>query len=102
MIELTRLMAVPTAGTAVIGDGENDVDMFAQAGLSIAMGNANAAVKDAADFVTGSNEDDGVAVSHRVVRRGPQAGSDRRAQGPRGKWRDGNSFRSERLYFRER
>jgi Cof subfamily protein (haloacid dehalogenase superfamily) len=61
LIELTRLMAVPAAGTAVIGDGENDVDMFAQAGLSIAMGNANAAVKGAADFVTGSNEDDGAA-----------------------------------------
>ena len=54
---------MPTAGTAVIGDGENDVDMFAQAGLSIAMGNADAAVKEAADFVTGSNEDDGVAAA---------------------------------------
>jgi Cof subfamily protein (haloacid dehalogenase superfamily) len=61
LIELTRLMGVPTADTAVIGDGENDVDMFAQAGLSIAMGNADAAVKAAADFITGSNQDDGVA-----------------------------------------
>jgi len=61
LIELTSLMAVSAAGTAAIGDGENDVDMFAQAGLSIAMGNANAEVKQAADFVTSSNDDDGVA-----------------------------------------
>jgi hypothetical protein len=63
LIELTRLMGASTAATAVIGDGENDVDMFACAGLSIAMGNADAKVKEAADFVTGSNDDDGVAVA---------------------------------------
>jgi hypothetical protein len=61
LIELTRLMDVPAAAAAAIGDGENDVDMFAQAGLSIAMENADATVKDAADFTTGSNDDDGAA-----------------------------------------
>jgi len=63
LIELTRLMGVPVATTAAIGDGENDVDMFARAGLSIAMGNAAAAVQEAADFITGSNDDDGVAAA---------------------------------------
>lgn len=63
LIELTKLMAVSAAGTAAIGDGENDVDMFAQAGLSIAMRNASTEVKEAADFVTGSNDDDGVATA---------------------------------------
>jgi hypothetical protein len=61
LIELTALMTVPAAHTAAIGDGENDVDMFARAGLSIAMGNADARVKEAADFVTASNDDDGLA-----------------------------------------
>jgi hypothetical protein len=61
LTELTRLMAAPATATAAIGDGENDVDMFAQAGLSIAMGNADAKVKAAADFVTGGNDDDGWA-----------------------------------------
>jgi Cof subfamily protein (haloacid dehalogenase superfamily) len=61
LIELTRLMAVPAACTAAIGDGENDVAMFAKAGLSVAMGNANAPVKEASDFVTGNNDDDGAA-----------------------------------------
>jgi hypothetical protein len=63
LIELTRLMDVPAAATAAIGDGENDVDMFAKAGLSIAMGNANAEVKAAADFVTAGNDADGAAVA---------------------------------------
>jgi hypothetical protein len=63
LIELARLMAVPTAGTAVIGDGENDVDMFAQAGLSVAMGNADVDVRKAADFVTDGNDDDGAAAA---------------------------------------
>jgi hypothetical protein len=61
LIELTRLMDVPAARTAAIGDGENDVDMFTQAGLSIAMGNGDAKVRAAADFITASNDDDGWA-----------------------------------------
>jgi Cof subfamily protein (haloacid dehalogenase superfamily) len=84
LIDLAKLMAVPPAGTAVIGDGENDVEMFVQAGFSIAMGNADAAVKKAADFVTGSNEDDGFAAAiERLVLKGERApiGS---ARAPRG------------------
>jgi len=63
LIELARLMAVPPTNTAAFGDGENDVDMFAHAGLSVAMGNAGAKVKEAADFVTASNDDDGIAAA---------------------------------------
>lgn len=63
LLELAKLMAVSPAHTAAIGDGENDVDMFAQAGLSIAMGNAAAEVRQAADFVTGRNDDDGAAAA---------------------------------------
>jgi hydroxymethylpyrimidine pyrophosphatase-like HAD family hydrolase len=46
---------------AVIGDGQNDVTMFALGGLSIAMGNASGAVKAKANLVTESNEDEGFA-----------------------------------------
>jgi Cof subfamily protein (haloacid dehalogenase superfamily) len=59
--ELATLLAVPLAEIAVIGDGGNDVAMFERSGLSIAMGNASAEVQRAADFVTGSNRDDGFA-----------------------------------------
>jgi Cof subfamily protein (haloacid dehalogenase superfamily) len=59
--ELARLLAVPLAEIAVIGDGGNDVAMFERSGLSIAMGNASAEVQRAADFVTDSNHEDGFA-----------------------------------------
>jgi Cof subfamily protein (haloacid dehalogenase superfamily) len=59
--ELARLLAVPLAEIAVIGDGGNDVAMFERSGLCIAMGNAGAEVQRAADFVTDSNRDDGFA-----------------------------------------
>lgn len=63
LLQLARLMGVSPAHTAVIGDGENDTDMFAKAGLSIAMGNAAEDVKAAAHFVTAGNDDDGAAAA---------------------------------------
>ena len=59
--ELAKLLGVPLAEIAVIGDGGNDVAMFERSGLSIAMGNASPEVQQAADFVTDSNEEDGFA-----------------------------------------
>ena len=59
--EFAKLMAIPLAEIAVIGDGGNDVAMFERSGLSIAMGNAGPEVKQAADFVTNSNLEDGFA-----------------------------------------
>jgi Cof subfamily protein (haloacid dehalogenase superfamily) len=44
-----------------IGDNENDLSMIKYAGLGIAMGNAEDEVKKEADFVTKSNDEDGVA-----------------------------------------
>jgi Cof subfamily protein (haloacid dehalogenase superfamily) len=58
---IAKLLAVPLAEIAVIGDGRNDVAMFKRSGLSIAMGNASPEVRQAADSVTGSNRDDGFA-----------------------------------------
>lgn len=59
--EIAELLGVPLAEIAVIGDGGNDVAMFERSGLSIAMGNASPEVRQAADFVTNSNEDEGFA-----------------------------------------
>lgn len=42
------------------GDGGNDVEMFGVVGASIAMGNANPEVREVADFVTDSVDDDGI------------------------------------------
>ncbi len=43
------------------GDGYNDLSMIKFAGLGVAMANATDDVKNEADFVTYSNEDDGIA-----------------------------------------
>ncbi len=61
LTEIAKLLGVPLAEVAAIGDGANDVAMFERSGLSIAMGNAKPEVRQAADFVTDSNGDDGFA-----------------------------------------
>jgi len=61
LLEFSKLLAIPPAEIAVIGDGGNDVAMFEQGGLSIAMGNASPEVQAAADLVTRSNGEDGFA-----------------------------------------
>ena len=43
------------------GDGYNDISMIQYAGLGVAMENAVLPVRKAADYVTLSNNDDGVA-----------------------------------------
>lgn len=58
---LAEHLGVPLEQTVAIGDGGNDPAMFEVAGLSIAMGQAEEAVKRQATVVTGSNVDDGAA-----------------------------------------
>jgi Cof subfamily protein (haloacid dehalogenase superfamily) len=59
--ELARMLGVDLADTLVLGDMFNDLPMFGRAGLAVAMGQAPDAVKAEADFVSSSNEEDGVA-----------------------------------------
>jgi hypothetical protein len=60
---LSSELHIPTSRIATIGDGPNDVLMFAQSGLSIAMGNSSAEVQGAADRVTASNAEEGFALA---------------------------------------
>ena len=46
--------------TMAFGDGGNDIDMLKHAGIGIAMENARDDVKEIADFITTSVDDDGV------------------------------------------
>jgi Cof subfamily protein (haloacid dehalogenase superfamily) len=58
---LSAKFSLPADAIATIGDGANDVLMFAHSGLSIAMGNASLEVQHAARRVTASNEEEGFA-----------------------------------------
>jgi Cof subfamily protein (haloacid dehalogenase superfamily) len=58
---LIKDLGVPSAAVMAIGDAENDLEMIQLAGMGVAMGNASQPVKDAADVVVASNNDDGVA-----------------------------------------
>ena len=42
------------------GDGFNDIEMIRYAGVGVAMGNAQPVVKEAADYITASNDEDGL------------------------------------------
>ena len=44
-----------------IGDSENDLSMITYAGIGVAMGNGSELVKEAADYVTDTNDNSGVA-----------------------------------------
>ena len=47
--------------TVAFGDGENDIELVEWAGYGVAVANAHARVKEAADFVCPSVDDEGVA-----------------------------------------
>jgi len=56
-----NLKNIDRDSTVAFGDGENDISMLKSAGYSIVMGNATDKVKEHADFITKSNNEDGVA-----------------------------------------
>ena len=58
---LSKLLSVPTGEIATMGDMPNDVLMFRNSGLSIAMGNASPDVQAKADLVTDSYDNEGFA-----------------------------------------
>lgn len=59
------------------GDGFNDVSMIKYAGIGVAMGNAQQVVKEAADYVTATNDEDGlVQVIDRFILRGQEPDSE--------------------------
>jgi hydroxymethylpyrimidine pyrophosphatase-like HAD family hydrolase len=54
------LLDIALSQTAVAGDSENDLSMFAIAGLTYAMGNATEALRACADHVAPANDEEGV------------------------------------------
>ena len=66
--QLTALLGVTMEQTMAVGDSENDYSMINAAGVGVAMGNASDDIKAIADYITTTNDKDGVgeAVRHFV------------------------------------
>ena len=62
LAEVARRLDVVAADVVAFGDMPNDLGMLRWAGHGVAMGNAHPALLDAADEVTATNGDDGLAV----------------------------------------
>ena len=62
LADVARELGVDAADVVAFGDMPNDLSMLVWAGHGVAMGNAHPALLDAADEVTASNADDGLAV----------------------------------------
>jgi Cof subfamily protein (haloacid dehalogenase superfamily) len=58
---LIKEMGIPAEAVLAMGDAENDIEMLGLAGIGVAVGNASQKVKDAANAVVASNDEDGVA-----------------------------------------
>lgn len=62
LICLGEKLGIRREEIAAFGDGANDREMLHQVGTGVAMANAVPEIREAADYITTSNEEDGVAV----------------------------------------
>lgn len=63
LMQICKHLGLDAAQAMAFGDAENDIPMLRAAGLAVAMANAAQPVKDAADYVTLSNNHDGIAAA---------------------------------------
>ena len=59
--ELARQFGVEPAEVIAVGDAMNDMTMLQYAGLGVAMGNGVEELREIADYITRTNDEDGVA-----------------------------------------
>ncbi|WP_445622263.1 Cof-type HAD-IIB family hydrolase [Lacticaseibacillus paracasei] len=69
LAQLTQHLGFSADDVIAFGDEHNDLDMFDFAGTSVAMANGQDIVKKRADFITASNDEDGVvkALKHFAI-----------------------------------
>ena len=60
MTRLAEIYGIDISEVIAIGDSENDLSMIELAGLGISMGNGEDYVKEAAQYITGTNNEGGV------------------------------------------
>lgn len=61
LLRLGKLLGIEREEIMACGDGMNDLEMLKAVGLGVAMENAMEEVKQAADYITDTNENNGVA-----------------------------------------
>lgn len=59
--EVCRMLNINMSEVVAMGDSLNDIAMIREAGLGVAMGNAQEEVKKASNLITSTNTEDGVA-----------------------------------------
>ena len=59
--QLSRIYNIPLENIVAFGDSESDTTMLRAVGMGVAMGNAPEKVKEEADLVTTSNNEEGIA-----------------------------------------
>lgn len=60
---LCNILGIDNTQVMSIGDSSNDISMLTFAGTSVAMGQAKDKVKELADYITASNDEDGVSLA---------------------------------------
>ena len=63
VLELAEKLGISQNNIIAFGDGMNDKEILAAAGIGVAMGNASEEVQAVADMVTASNDQDGIALA---------------------------------------
>ncbi|MBT9779264.1 Cof-type HAD-IIB family hydrolase [Clostridium sp. MCC353] len=61
ILKLASYLGIPAEQTMAFGDGSNDLSMIIKAGIGVAMDNGDEYLKKCADYITRSNDQDGVA-----------------------------------------
>jgi hydroxymethylpyrimidine pyrophosphatase-like HAD family hydrolase len=62
LVKLAEWFNIPLTDVIAFGDDVNDLNMIKTAGTGVAMGNAAEQVKEIADYITGTNNNDGIAL----------------------------------------
>jgi len=65
---LCNYLNIPLDYTMAIGDNLNDKEMLLKAGIGVAMGNATAELKEIANYVVGTIEEDGVLEALEMIK----------------------------------
>ncbi|MDR1916890.1 MAG: Cof-type HAD-IIB family hydrolase [Synergistaceae bacterium] len=58
---MANMLTIPMEAVMAIGDGENDIEMLRLSGIGVAMQNAREIVKETANYIAPTNDEDGVA-----------------------------------------